>query len=402
MKTKIRLALCGLAVLTWVDVGWHAFAAPVREENREPKTTGRESMTHEEAADNATDVAPPTSGHVLVLENGRTLQGDIEREGSQYRVRRSIGETWVPGDKVIRLCANLEEAYDFLRRQANLRDPDERMRLARWCQEHELRDQAMQEVAAAVELRPHNAEYHRLLQSMERAAADKKEDRGARIEDRQSAGSSHPDPRSSPPPVDLTAGAVSQFITKVQPVLMNTCAGCHGAAHAGPFQLEKVVDNGTVSRRATQHNLAHVLAQINTDNVSASPFLTKAVSIHGEGLPSGQPPIKNREAAAYHRLEDWVKQTLENNPQLRERSASNYSGEPGAEGRPATGGPPKQKKTEDAEAGSPLSQLPPVQKEATEFAVTQPPPPKNVAQPTMPTDPFDPIIFNRQAHPEKP
>jgi len=378
MNTKIRFALCGLAIIISAGVAG--------------RFIGRLG-----AADDSKDVPPPTSGHVLVLENGRTLQGDIEREGSQYRVRRSIGETWVSGDKVIRLCASLEDAYDFLRRQANLRDPDERMRLARWCQEHELRDQAMREVAAAVDLRPYNVEYRRLLQSMERSAAEAKESSP------NHPGAGHPANRNEPPPVDLTAGAVSQFITKVQPVLMNTCAGCHGTAHPGPFQLEKVVDNGVVSRRATQHNLAHVLAQINADNVSASPFLTKAVSIHGEGLPSlqspsGQPPIKNREAAAYHRLEDWVKQTLENNPQLRERSGSSYSGEPGAEGRPATGGPPKQKKTEETETGSPLSQSPSSQKEATEFAASQPPPPK----PTMPADPFDPIIFNRQAHPDKP
>jgi hypothetical protein len=369
MNTKIRFALCGMAII--ISVG----------------LAGR-FMGRLGATDNAKDMPAPTSGHVLVLENGRTLQGDIEREGSQYRVRRSIGETWVSGDKVIRLCASLEDAYDFLRRQANLRDPDERMRLARWCQEHELRNQAMREVAAAVELRPHNIEYRRLLQSMERSAAEAKESSP------NHPGAAHPANKNEPPPVDLTAGSVSQFITKVQPVLMNTCAGCHGAGHTGPFQLEKVVDNGVVSRRATQHNLAHVLAQINPDNVAASPLLIKAISIHGEAspslqLPNGQPPIKNREAAAFHRLEDWVKQALENNPQLRERSASGSS---------PVDVKKELKKTEETETRSPLSQSPSSQKEATEFAASQPPPPK----PTMPTDPFDPIIFNRQAHPDKP
>ena len=93
---------------------------------------------------------------------------------------------------------------------------------------------------------------------------------------------------------------------------------------------------------------------------------------------------------AIHRLEDWVKQTLENNPQLRERS------EPAS-----TSAEPKKdpKKTEDAEVQpSPqISLLSPVQKRPTDFASSQPPPPK----PTSPVDPYDPIIFNRQAHPEK-
>src|SRR6266478_3649037 len=293
MKTKIRFGLVGLTLM--------AAGMPVLG-----------------AADSA---APPISGHVLILENGRTLEGDIEREGSQYRVRRAIGETWVSGDKVIHLCDSLEDAYVYLRKQANLRDPDERMRLARWCQQHDLQDQALSEVTAAVELRPRNVEYRRLLESLQRTSAEKNEERGPKTENRGSTkGNPLLDPRSSildtSRPIDLTAGSVNQFITKVQPILMNTCAGCHGAAHTGPFQLQRVLDGGAVSRRTTQYKLAHVLAQISPDAISASPLLTRAVSIHGE---SPQPPIKNREAAAYRRLEDWVKQTLENNPQLRER-----------------------------------------------------------------------------------
>jgi hypothetical protein len=354
------------------------------------------------AADSA---APPTSGHVLILENGRTLEGDIEREGTQYRVRRAIGETWVSGDKVIHLCDSLEDAYVYLRKQANLRDPDERMRLARWCQQHDLHDQAIAEVTAAVELRPRNVEYRRLLESLQRTSAEKNEERGPKTENRGSTkGNPLLDPRSSildpSRPIDLTAGSVNQFITKVQPILMNTCAGCHGAAHTGPFQLQRVLDGGAVSRRTTQYNLAHVLAQISPDAISSSPLLTRAVSIHGE---SPQPPIKNREAAAYRRLEDWVKQTLENNPQLRERHGEDRGSKmedgASAEGNGRTEHPIS---AFDAPSSSNSVTVPPlspsVSKQPTEFAGVPPGSPK----PTMPADPFDPIIFNRQAHPEKP
>ena len=40
------------------------------------------------------------------------------------------------------LCGSLEEAYQFLRKRANLNDPDERLRLAEWCRQHDLREQA--------------------------------------------------------------------------------------------------------------------------------------------------------------------------------------------------------------------------------------------------------------------
>src|SRR5437867_4351510 len=82
----------------------------------------------------------PKSGHVLLLENMRVLEGDIERDGDRYRIRRNLGESSVPADKVLKLCADLEEACQYLRGRANLRDVDERLKLARWCQLHGLKE----------------------------------------------------------------------------------------------------------------------------------------------------------------------------------------------------------------------------------------------------------------------
>src|SRR5262245_60859777 len=101
---------------------------------------------------------PPAAGRVLILENERTLEGDVRRHGDLYCVKRSVGETWVPAEKVLCLCGTHEEAYQFLRARANLADPDERLRLARWCQRYNLRDQALDEANQAVRLRPNHAE----------------------------------------------------------------------------------------------------------------------------------------------------------------------------------------------------------------------------------------------------
>src|SRR5437879_4764533 len=78
----------------------------------------------------ATDPAPaPRTGHVLVLANERPLEGDIERQGDQFLIRRGGSEVWLPADKAARLCASWDEAYQFMCSRANLRDPDERLRL---------------------------------------------------------------------------------------------------------------------------------------------------------------------------------------------------------------------------------------------------------------------------------
>src|SRR5262245_55582336 len=93
------------------------------------------------------DPGAPPSGKVLLLENGRILEGDIVRDGDRYRIRRSIGETSVPADTVVGLCADRAEAFERLRGRANLGDPDERLRLAKWGHLYGLREQALAEVA---------------------------------------------------------------------------------------------------------------------------------------------------------------------------------------------------------------------------------------------------------------
>src|SRR5579885_1933461 len=78
---------------------------------------------------------PPAGklGKVLILDNERVLEGNVEKVGNQYLVRRTLGETWIPAEKVLALCQNKEEAYRFLRGRTNINDADEHLRLAQWC-----------------------------------------------------------------------------------------------------------------------------------------------------------------------------------------------------------------------------------------------------------------------------
>jgi hypothetical protein len=350
------------------------------------------------AADDGTS-AP--GGHVLVLENEHTLEGDIEREGDQYRVRRSIGETRVPADQVLRLCANLEEAYAYLGTRANLRDPDERLRLAHWCQQHGLREQALAEAAASVRLQPGNRESLRLLQHLQRTVPAGK-----------AAEEAEP-PHAAAAPIDLDMESLSQFATHVQPILMNTCATCHVADRGGSFKLVRAYEAGLINRRSTQQNLAAVLAQVNRQQWLASPFLTKALSIHGE---MAQPPLKGRQTPAYRTLEEWVQNALAHNPALQdhvqvaataalgpEPAEKSAGGEWAVEAKvkgqekPALPLPPPAMPPPDQVAGS-LAAVP--GNEDGRPKLSGPPPAVKVpGPPAEPADAFDPVIFNRQMHP---
>src|SRR5207248_2197200 len=84
---------------------------------------------------------PPAAG-VLLLDNQRVLQGEVEKAGDQYRVRRDGGETLVPAGRVLAALPDLDAAYRFLRDKTDARDVGARLRLARWCDANGLRAQA--------------------------------------------------------------------------------------------------------------------------------------------------------------------------------------------------------------------------------------------------------------------
>jgi hypothetical protein len=309
----------------------------------------------------------PTTGKVLVLDNEHTLEGNIERVGTQYRVRRTVGETWVSGERVLRMCADVEAAYVFLRGRANLNDADERLRLAEWCRQHGLRTQALAEVQEAVQLRPQNAASRRLLDHLRQVQAVA-----------EVAAKSEHEPETPAVPVDLTADAVGLFATRVQPILMNTCAGCHAADKGGKFKLTRSYDSEGLNRKVIQQNLAAVIAQVDRHEPRVSPLLTKAISAHG---PLAQAPLKSRQAPAYRTLEDWVRLTLINNPAIREPATATHA---------ETHSPAPAK----TEAGFAADASPPGDSPST--------PPTSAAAPAKPAtpDPFDPADFNRQARPD--
>lgn len=303
----------------------------------------------------------PTSGRVLVLENDRTLEGDIERHGNQFCIKRTIGETWIPGTQVVGLFGSFEEAFSVLRKRANLIDPDERLRLARWCQKYQLRDQALEEAGHAVRLRPTHAESRRLLNYLQRPA---EESAALKVESDIAPAA----------PVELVTESVSLFTTKVQPILMNACASCHATGHGGAFKLTRPLANATASQKTTQQNLAAVLAQINLEQPQASALLAKALTVHGEAT---QPPLKGRQVAAFHTLEQWVHLTIAKNPRLRDQTSRTVVTLPAAEPKPEASQP--EPRSTSAWAAEPKV------------------PPK-----LRPGDPYDPAIFNRQMHPGTP
>jgi hypothetical protein len=114
-----------------------------------------------------------------------------------------------------------------------------------------------------------------------------------------------------------------------------------------------------------------------------------------------QPVLKSRDVQAYRSLEEWVRLTLETNPQLLEVAANTTTPLAGVEWKTAPDAPtpkPEPQAPEKASMrplevskGTPLSPRSTDVKETAKVA-----PPSSVAEPV---DPYDPLIFNRQMHP---
>src|SRR5262249_56453508 len=100
------------------------------------------------------------------------------------------------------------------------------------------------------------------------------------------------------------------FVTRVQPILMNTCATCHANGKGTTFKLIRGYDEGMqTNRKTTQQNLMATLALLQSDRPLTSPLLNYAVTIHGD---ADQPPLKSRTVPAYRVLEEWAQLAVVN------------------------------------------------------------------------------------------
>ncbi len=259
-------------------------------------------------AQGAVQVAQPIrSGKVLLLENERTIEGEVDKFADFYRVRRSVGETQIPIHQVLALCADQKEAFEFLSRRTNLQDPDERFKLAQWAQVRGLLSEAHIQIQEALVLRPNHDASKRLKMVIEQMERREKEKRLFPEKPIALASSES----IAPLPFEVSTEALGVFCQKVQPLLMNSCASCHATGKGGSFKLVRVYGGSSSNKRVLQNNLAAVLSQVSPQQIGASPILVKSVSVHGDLT---QAPLHNRGTPAFKMLEDWIRATIYSTP----------------------------------------------------------------------------------------
>jgi hypothetical protein len=274
----------------------------------------------------AEDAGPPT---VLLLGNGHVFQGEIREDDSGYYLRHKIGVKHFARRNVAGVFRSLDEAYRYQLARVPRNDPDERMKLALWCLEQKLHDQARQELETVLALSPENGRAKAMMFHLQARRADAVDPEvaraGAIAEPESPAGA----PRelspsaldqlreaqrslapAGPPiifdlPPPLAVRRYQEFARFVHPELQNHCARCHDAeSHTGAFRLYRTRTRRDLSNDLIgQANLDATLQLVDPNDLARSKLLSAAALTHP---PDGRPVLGGPNHPSYRVLAAWV------------------------------------------------------------------------------------------------
>ncbi len=270
----------------------------------------------------ATSVAPAPANAVLLLKNGGVVQGLISEDPSSYVLH--VKGSRIPYNKkqVLSSFATLEEAYQYQKERLAERDPDENMKLARWCLTNHLPNQAKVELQAVLALSPANRDALSMINKIKdeearRAARDTGVMQANAVVDR-----SQPEPldratldrasramgiSSLPQIPGLSAVAsvkrVDEFRKFVHPVLQKTCVRCHNEAYTGEFRLVLTKSRTGATPDAVRANLDATLRLVDWENPAKSELLSSTLRQHGA---TKRPIFVGANDRTYQILAQWV------------------------------------------------------------------------------------------------
>jgi len=237
---------------------------------------------------------------LLLLRNGRLLQGQITRTEDRYTVVIPGGEISVKASDVQQHCRDVAEAYRVKRAMARLDSVQDHIELAQWCHRLGLAELAAEELAEAKAIEP----THPMLPLVERQLK-------VALQPKDAAAEPAPPAISGPSVHDLDRmvrvmppKTMETFAQVIQPMLVNHCgsAACHGPGAQTRFHLLRPPVGSLPSRRLTQRNLYAVLEWVDRDDPGKSPLLTIPTRPHGTARA---PVFTNSQTAIFGHLYDW-------------------------------------------------------------------------------------------------
>jgi hypothetical protein len=273
--------------------------------------------------------APSQTQSVLLLTNGRVVQGMLSEDDSNYILRQKVGVIRFPKREVEKIFGSLQAIYQYKLSRLAQDDPDEHMKLAKWCMPLNMYAEARAELRTVSALSPHNNEAEAMLANL-----DAKAERAARPPldpgvtqasasaatlDRDSPGELSPTtlptrrrgtaalglPVIFDLPPAVAATRAQEFARFVHPELQRHCAKCHNERSAIPFQLiQTKSQRDYADEMLVRTNLEATLRLVDAANLAQSPLLTNALMPH---KPNNQPILSSPKARAYLTFDTWVR-----------------------------------------------------------------------------------------------
>lgn len=209
------------------------------------------------------DARPP---RLLVLFDGRVLEGTITECPGGYRIESQNGNEVIPFNFIRLAAASLDDAYIKQRDALQKPTASDHLSLAEWCYEYKLYAHATEQLTATLKLEPNRTAALDLLKNI------------AEISPEQVGGSLKfvADPATqSKTSSGLTPAGQAEFVRRVQPILINRCgdARCHGSAANNHLKLINIRTGRRQQRLESETNLAAVLKMIDRQSPEQSPLL---------------------------------------------------------------------------------------------------------------------------------
>ncbi len=317
-----------------------------------------------------------TTQTVLVMKNGQVLTGQLSRDTTHVFVQTRTGSRLViPASQVDFVCDSLEQAY--WKRLARIRatDVEGQVQLFYWCLNHQLVDQARNQIdlLQEMDIPATRLEFlHRQLTvaqnrptGSDSLPSDQPRDLAANRRNSSTGPTNRSSPHSGPtirqvgydaePGVSkeierqrrlqamektidrLSRATVGDFKRRVEPLLVRTCYDCHSDTD-GPMPLRRLGLNQVIPRRMSQLNLIAALGQIDSATPQTSPLWLASTQPHADL----QDPLITPGTVPYQNLMEWVV-----NASAELRSTGGDTGEmasslAAADDRPTTAAPDSQ------------------------------------------------------------
>jgi len=270
---------------------------------------------------------PSSKFAVLLMSNGTVVRGEIteDPQAGVYRLKCRGGQVPYPKNAVKKAAGSVEELYQYQVACLPPRDPDERMKLVRWCLTEHLTAQAREQLKAVLAICPDDAEATRMAKNMDanaeaagrldpeirRTAAEMpRAEAPAALDSRvlkdiRKRYGNNALPEIFDLPQAVAVSRAAEFARSVHPVLQQNCAGCHNERYQGKFQLvaikiAKDLRNPDVARA----NLDATLRLINPDDPTRSELLSESLGPHG---PRKNGIFKGTNDPQYQILGAWAR-----------------------------------------------------------------------------------------------